>query len=420
MKEKDKIYDFSHLCDSCLHILFERGEIDSLPSENTLERKGYCYNCGQPILSETNEFSHDLDLLESALYNPKLKVVCYTAPSVRVALGDEFGMPVGSFVEGKMVASLKKLGFSAVFDMNTGADFTILEEANEFYERLMQNKNLPMFTSCCPGWVNYAVMMHPELKSHLSTCKSPQQMFGAIINSVYAKASGIDPKDIFVVSIVPCVAKKVENKQAGINSSKGYDVDVAITTREIASLIKSRGIDFANLEDQKFDNFFGTASGAGAIFGNTGGVMEAVLRTVGDRLTNGQCKRLEFNMVRGLDNVRRAEVKFGERTVKLAVVVGLKNVETILAELKADPHKYDFVEVMACDGGCIGGAGQPRPSDMELSEVLKLRSAGLYQGALKRQAKRAHKNSAVMQVYTNYLGDIGSTKARKLLHRKYN
>lgn len=418
MMEKDKNYDFSHLCDSCIHVLFENGEISKLPNENSLERKGYCYNCGQPILSEINEFEHDLDLLESALYNPSLKVVCYTAPSVRVALGDEFGMPVGSFVEGKMVAALKRLGFSAVFDMNTGADFTICEEANEFCERIKTN-NLPMFTSCCPGWVNYALMVHPELKNNLSTCKSPQQMFGSIINNIYAKASGIDPKNIFVVSIVPCIAKKVENKQSGINSSKGFDVDVAITTREIARLIKAHGIDFASLQDEKFDNFFGTASGAGAIFGNTGGVMEAVLRTAGDSLSGGKSKKLEFEMVRGLDNVRRAEVKFGDRTLKLAVVVGLKNVEPILAELKADPHKYDFVEVMACEGGCIGGAGQPRPTDMELSKVLKLRSAGLYQGELKRPSRRAHKNSAVMEIYKKYLGAIGSTKAKKLLHRKY-
>lgn len=418
------------LCDSCFHIKQERGEIFegaeydcfSLAYECQIHGGDKCINCGQDIvdIEAVSASEKDIALLESALANKNLKVICFTAPSIRVSLGDEFGFKAGANVEGKMVSALKKLGFYNVFDMNTAADFTILEEAEELKKRLEKNENLPMFTSCCPGWVNFCTKVCKDFVPNLSTCKSPQQMFGSILNTYYAERLGVDSTDLFIVSIVPCLAKKLENKQENINSNIGLDVDLAITTREIAKILKKNNIDLQNVDEQNFDNFFGASSGAGAIFGNTGGVMEAVLRSLGDSLTKQEQKNLEYKMVRGMDGIKRAEVKFGDRTLKLAVVMGLKNVNMILNELKSEPSKYDFIEVMACEGGCIGGAGQPINSDIELSELLKKRADGLYQVELKKENRKAHKNPAVLQVYKDYIGKIGGTKAKKLLHRKYS
>ncbi|MBR2908878.1 MAG: iron hydrogenase small subunit [Clostridia bacterium] len=417
----------NNICESCAHIMQEKGEsFESLEFDRfslAYECKNineYCEICGQLIINKNQEDQEkDLSLLESALSNKNLKVICFTAPSIRVSLGDEFGFSAGENVEGKMVSALKKLGFYAVFDMNTSADFTIIEEAKELEKRIKSGENLPMFTSCCPGWVNYCTKVCKEFIPNLSTCKSPQQMFGSLLNTYYAERLGVKSTDLFIVSIVPCLAKKLEHKQEGINSSVGLDVDVAITTREIAKLIKKNNLKLKNLRDEKFDDFFGCASGAGAIFGNTGGVMEAVLRSFGDSITQKEQKMLEYEMVRGIDSIKRAEVKIGNKVLKLAVVMGLKNVNVILNELRQDPKKYDFVEVMACEGGCIGGAGQPPVGTCVLDNLLEERAKGLYALEKNKEHRKAHKNPAVLKVYNDFLGEVGGEKAKKLLHRTY-
>ena len=422
----EKNFYLLNYCDSCLHIMQEKGEIESLTADDLSLNNGneggkYCLSCGQPLPNALIKNAEGgLELLESALSNKNLKVICFTAPSVRVSLGDEFGCPAGENVVGKMVSALKKLGFHAVFDMNTAADFTILEEASEFVSRLKTGKNLPMFTSCCPGWVNFAKKVYPKLLKNLTTCKSPQQMFGALINNIYAPKNNLRSTDIFVVSIVPCLAKKLELKAEGINTSVGLDVDVAITTKEIAKLIKLRGIDFNKLENEKFDSFFGASSGAGAIFGNTGGVMEAVLRTACDSLTKTELNNLDYKMVRGLDGIKRAQIKAGDKTINIAVVTGLKNVGSIISEIEKEPNKYQFIEVMACEGGCVGGGGQPTVYGQDRESVLKARAKGLYDSELKMQVRKAHNNPAVLEIYKKYLGKVGGKKAKELLHRKYD
>ncbi len=429
MGKNKKNYCKNNYCDSCQHIMMEKGELSNLcdyecftaSNYNDCELSEVCLSCGQPLTTKEKQidFSKDLKLVESAIENKNLKVICYTAPSVRVALGEEFGLPAGTNVEGKMVSALKKLGFYAVFDMNTAADFTILEEAHEFLQRLEDGQNLPMFTSCCPGWVNFCKQVCPKYIKNLTSCKSPQQMFGALINNIYAKELGAESTDLFVVSIVPCLAKKLELRQEDLNTNVGLDVDVAITTREIASLIKMKGIDFLSLENEEFDAFFGSSSGAGAIFGNTGGVMEAVLRTVGDTASGAKKEELDYKMVRGLDGVRRASINLGKRQINLAVVTGLKNVNVIIKELELEPHKYDFIEIMACEGGCIGGGGQPAINEQLKRSTLEARSKGLYGCEEGKTHKVAHKNPAVLKIYKEYLGEIGGKIAKDLLHRKY-
>lgn len=427
--KKQKQLCVLNYCESCRHIMNEKGvfpdECDlsclSLNNKCSHSTSSVCLLCGQQLPEDSYipSQSKDLQLLKSALNNKNLKVICFTAPSIRVSLGDEFDMPAGNLIEGKMVTALKKLGFDKVFDMNSSADFTIVEEANEFAKRLKENKNLPMFTSCCPGWVNYCLKVCPEYRKNLSTCKSPQQMFGALINNYYAENQNIKSTDMFVVSIVPCLAKKLELKQNNINTNVGFDVDVAITTKEIASLIKENNIDFKSLDNSTYDDFFGSASGAGAIFGNTGGVMEAVLRTLGDSLSGSEQKQLEYNIVRGLNGIKTATITINNQDINLAVVTGLKNVKNILDELKEDPKKYHFIEIMACEGGCIGGGGQPCPANLTHQELLQARAEGLYQAELKHTHRKAHKNPAVLKVYDEYLGAVGGKKAKKLLHRNY-
>lgn len=409
-----------YICASCVHILGEKNQ--TLPEHvlkefNFLQEEGHlCSICSQKIVLNENK---DILLLESALNNPKIKVVGFTAPSVRVALGDEFGFKPGENVEGKMVSAIKKLGFFKIFDMNTAADFTVVEEAKEFSERLEENKNLPVFTSCCPGWVNYCTKIYPELTANLSTVKSPQQIFGALINNFFAKSENLESTDMFVVSIVPCLAKKSELLTANINTSKGLDVDVAITTNELATIIKNHNIDFANLEEESFDNFFGTASGAGAIFGNTGGVTEAIVRSYGEELSKGKQTTLEYKMVRGLENIKEATISLNGKDISVAVVIGLKNVPKIIEEIKANPGKYQFVEVMACEGGCIGGAGQPKCSLENKIDILKKRAESLYESEIKKPIRVSIQNPGLLEVYSSFLGEIGGAKAKQLLHRSY-
>ena len=321
-----------------------------------------CTFCGQCIEACPTGALHEKETIDDVwvkLKDPDTYVIVQTAPAVRVALGEEFGMEIGTNVTKKMVTALKRLGFDKVFDTNTGADFTIMEEANEFIERFKNHDHLPMITSCSPGWVRYIEMNYPELLPHLSTCKSPHQMFGAILKSYYAKKEGIDPSKMYVVSVMPCIAKKFEAKREEMQNDGLYDVDNVITTRELSRMIKQANIEFEKLEDSEFDLPMGDATGAGAIFGTTGGVMEAALRTAQDTLTGKDLEKIDFEQVRGGDGIKRATVNIGGKNIKVVAASGLANAKEILEEIKKGKSDYQFVEIMACPGGCVMGGGQP-------------------------------------------------------------
>ena len=345
-------------------------------------------------------------------------VIVQTAPSVRVALGEEFGMPIGTNVEGKMVNALKQMGFDKVFDTNTGADFTIVEEGTEFIKRLQNNDNLPMITSCCPGWVKYIEMNYPENIGHLSSCKSPHEMFGALLKTYYAKKEGIDPSKMFVVSVMPCIAKKYERQREEMKQ----DVDAVITTRELTRMIKQAKIDFVNLEDAKFDDPMGEATGAAAIFGVTGGVMEAALRSVSEIVTGKPLDKIAFEQVRGESGIKRAEIEIGDKKVKVAVAHGLANAQTIMEEIKSGKADYQFVEIMACPGGCITGGGQPikNAKIQEEVDIHKKRAEAMYSIDEKSVIRKSHENPVLMQIYKEFLGEPNGELAHKLLHTHYS
>ena len=344
-------------------------------------------------------------------------VVVQTAPAVRVALGEEFGMPIGTNVEGKMVTALKMLGFDKVFDTNTGADLTIMEEANEFIERFKENKEIPMITSCSPGWIRYIELNYPELLGHLSSCKSPHQMFGAILKSYYAEKEEIDPKKMFVVSVMPCVAKKFERAREEMPD----DVDAVITTRELARMIKQANIEFTGLEDSTFDDPMGGATGAAAIFGTTGGVMEAALRTAYETVTGKELAKVDFEDVRGKKGIKKAVVDLEGTELKVVVAHGLSNARKVLEEIKNGEADYQFVEIMACPGGCVMGGGQPIKSSKTRSEVdvRSLRANALYTIDEKSAIRKSHENPAIKKLYEKYLEKPGSHKAHELLHTTY-
>ena len=344
-------------------------------------------------------------------------VVVQTAPAVRVALGEEFGMPIGTNVEGKMVTALKMLGFDKVFDTNTGADLTIMEEANEFIERFKENKEIPMITSCSPGWIRYIELNYPELLGHLSSCKSPHQMFGAILKSYYAEKQGIDPKKMYVVSVMPCVAKKFEKTREQMPD----DVDAVITTRELARMIKQANIEFTGLEDSKFDDPMGEATGAAAIFGTTGGVMEAALRTAYETVTGKELAKVNFEDVRGKKGIKKASVDLDGTELKVVVAHGLSNAKKVLEEIKNGEADYQFVEIMACLGGCIMGGGQPIKSSKVRAEVdvRKLRADALYTIDEKAIIRKSHENPTVKKLYEEFLEKPGSHKSHELLHTTY-
>ena len=321
-----------------------------------------CTFCGQCIEACPVGALREKDSIEEAwekLKDPDTYVIVQTAPAVRVALGEEFGMPIGTNVTGKMVAALKRLGFDKVFDTNTGADFTIMEEGTEFIQRLNENYNLPMITSCSPGWVRYVEANYPENIKYLSSCKSPHEMFGALIKTYYAEKNNIDPEKIYVVSVMPCIAKKYERQRTELKNNGMYDVDCVLTTRELARMIKQANIEFSELENEEFDNPMGEATGAAAIFGVTGGVMEAALRTASEILSGEELEDIDFKQVRGEEGIRRAILKIGERDIKVVVANGLGNAKIIMEEIKSGKADYQFVEIMACPGGCIMGGGQP-------------------------------------------------------------
>ena len=383
-----------------------------------------CTFCGQCIEACPTGALHEKETINDVwvkLKDPETTVIVQTAPAVRVALGEEFGMPIGTNVVGKMVTALKRLGFDKVFDTNTGADLTIMEEANEFIERFTKNDNLPMITSCSPGWVKYIEMNYPELLPHLSSCKSPHEMFGAILKTYYANREGLDPEKIYVVSVMPCIAKKFERQRPEMKEDNLYDVDNVITTRELARMIKQANIEFEKLEDSNFDSPMGEASGAGAIFGTTGGVMEAALRTAQDTLTGKDLPKIDFEQVRGGDGIKRATINIAGKDINVVAASGLANARTILEEIKSGKANYQFVEIMACPGGCIMGGGQPIKSSKVRAEVdvRKLRADALYTIDEKSIVRKSHENPVMKKLYKDFLEKPGSEIAEKLLHTTY-
>ncbi|WP_297719738.1 NADH-dependent [FeFe] hydrogenase, group A6 [Intestinimonas sp.] len=384
-----------------------------------------CVSCGQCIVAcPTGALSEkdDTGKVWAALNDPTKHVVVGPAPSVRVTLGECFKMPIGTNVEGKMVTALRRLGFDKVFDVNNAADFTIMEEGTEFLQRLKEGGALPMITSCSPGWIRYCEQHHPDMLPNLSTCKSPQQMFGALVKSYYAEKAGIDPKDIVVVSVMPCTAKKYEVQREEQRMANGcMPVDISITTRELSRMIQRSGILFDHLPDGQFDPMLGLSTGAAVIFGASGGVMEAALRTVVEILTGGEMKPLEFHEVRGMKGIKEAEYQLAGRTVRVCAASGLHNAKAVLDGVKNGTMQYDFIEFMACPGGCINGGGQPiQPADVRsFTDVPALRAAALYKQDEGMPIRKSHENPVVQAVYKDYLGEPGSHKAHELLHCTY-
>ncbi len=378
-----------------------------------------CISCGQCIVNcPTGALAErdDTDKVYAALGDDTKTVIVQTAPAVRAALGEEFGMPIGTDVEGKMVAALRRLGFDKVFDTDTAADFTIMEEANELIDRVSNGGVLPMITSCSPGWIKYCEYHYPEFIPNLSSCKSPQNMFGALIKSWYAEKHDLNPDDIVVVSVMPCTAKKFEVQREELRA----DVDISITTRELARMIKRAGIQFTALPDEEFDSPLGEATGAAVIFGATGGVMEAALRTAYEVITKTTLEDVDFTAVRGTEPVKVTEVKVGDLTVKVGVASGAKAAKELLERVKAG-EEFTFIEVMGCPGGCVNGGGQPiQPTSVRQTIDLKAeRAKALYSNDAKKAIRKSHENPFVKAVYEEYLGAPNSHKAHELLHTHY-
>jgi len=358
----------------------------------------------------------------NALADKTKTVVVGTAPSVRVTLGECFGMPIGTNVEGKMVAALRRMGFDKVFDVDVTADLTIMEEGTELIERLNTGENLPIITSCSPGWVKFCEHYYPEFIPNLSTCKSPQQMFGAMMKTYYAQKMGIDPKDIFVVSIMPCTAKKFERYRDYQQAVPGLpDVDAAITTRELARMISTSGINFTELPDEEFDPAFGISTGAGVIFGATGGVMEAALRTVAEIVTGEELKKLDFTEVRGTEGIKEAQYDLAGRVIRVAVASGLTNARALLERVKSGEAHYDMIEIMACPGGCVNGGGQPiQPASVRnFVDLRTLRAKAIYAQDKGMKLRKSHESPIIKEIYETFLGKPGSHKAHEILHTKY-
>jgi len=385
-----------------------------------------CINCGQcivncPVGALTEKVN--TDEVWEALSDDSKHVVVQPAPAVRAALGEEFGYEIGTDVTGKMVASMKRLGFNKVFDTDFGADMTIMEEAHELVDRLSNGGVLPMVTSCCPAWVKMCEQEYADLIPHLSSCKSPQAMTGALIKTHYAEVNNIDPKDIYVVSVMPCVAKKFEVAREQLKEDDLFDSDVCITTRELAKMIKEAGIDFKNLDDEDFDPIYGESSGAGVIFGATGGVMEAAARTAVEAITGEAAQSVDYEAVRGLEGLKEATIKAGDKEIKVAVVHGGANIKKLMDKVRKGEADYDFIECMACIGGCVNGGGQPIVNSQLINAGLSVpeeRAKVLYnQDKNVRPCRKSHENPSVQKVYNEYLGKPNSHKAHEILHTTY-
>lgn len=378
-----------------------------------------CVLCGQcSLVCPTGAIveKDDTQKVLDALQNPKKHVIVQVAPAVRVALGDAFGMQPGAIMTGQMVTALKLLGFDSVFDTNFGADLTIMEEGYEFLNRLNNGGVLPMMTSCSPGWVNYVEKHFPDYRDHLSSAKSPMSMFGAIAKTYYPEKAGLDVNDIITVAVMPCTAKKYEASRPEMGRNGQQDVDIVLTTRELIKLIKYVGLSLTELPESDFDSPLGVGSGAGAIFGATGGVMEAALRTVYEKVTGKTLKKLEFTAVRGFEGIKEATVTINGRDIRLAVVHTLKNARKIMEQVKKGISPYDFIEVMACPGGCIGGGGQPIGTT---NAIRQKRMAALYEIDKNMPLRKSHENPEIITLYKDFLGEPLSEKAHELLHTTY-
>ena len=383
-----------------------------------------CVSCGQCIVNcPTGALveKDDTGRVLEALNDPTKYVIVQTAPSIRVTLGESFGMHLGTNVQGKMVAALRRLGFDKVFDADFAADLTIMEEAHEFLDRVQNGGVLPMITSCSPGWIKYCEHYYPDQLDHLSTCKSPQQMFGAVIKTWYAKKMGIDPANIVVVGIMPCTAKKFETKRDDQSASGYPDVDIALTTRELARMIDSAGIYFRHLPDEEFDNPLGEGTGAAVIFGATGGVMEAALRTAVETLTGEELKDPDFTEVRGTDGIKEATYTVAGKDIKVCVASGLANAHTVMERVKDGTADYQFIEIMGCPGGCVNGGGQPIQHAVvrNFVDLKGIRGAALYEADKNLPVRKSHESEAIKRVYEEFFGEPGSHVAHEVLHTSY-